>query len=51
MNVPTLIVGAAVVLVLAAVVFSIRRGKKQGRSACCGKCAGCGMNCACHTPK
>ena len=53
MNVPTLIAGAVVVLVIGFVILYQIRGRKKGKCACsCGcDCGGCGMSCSCHPQK
>lgn len=45
----TLLISAALVIVVALVIWSMVRGKRQGKSSCgcsCGSCGGCG---ACHS--
>ena len=51
MNVPTLITGAAVLLVIGSVIAAQIRNHKKGKSACscCGSCAGCSMCGSCHS--
>ena len=53
MNVPTLIAGVIVILLIGSVIFYQIRGRKRGRRVCsCGcDCAGCGMSGACHAKK
>ena len=48
MNLPTLIVGAVVVLVIGAVIRCQIRGRKKGKCSCGCDCGGCGMSCSCH---
>ena len=56
-NMATIIISAVLLLVVAAVIAGMARGKKKGKSACgcgCASCpAGscCSMNDACHPAK
>lgn len=53
MNVPTLIAGAIVILVIGSVLLCQIRSRKKGKSTCscgCG-CAGCSMSGYCHPEK
>ena len=53
MNVPTLIAGVIVIMVIGSVIFFQIRRRKQGKSACscgCG-CSGCAMSGSCNTKK
>ena len=50
-NMATIIVSAVLVLVVAAAIASIVRGKRKGKSSCGCGCAGCAMNGACHPKK
>ncbi len=46
---PTILVGALVAAVVAAVAVSMIRNKKKGKHACaCGGCSGCSMQGVCH---
>ena len=47
-NMATIIISAFLVLVVAAILVSMVRGKKKGKSSCGGGCAGCAMSGACH---
>ena len=50
-NMATIIISAVLVLVVAAIIVSMVRSKRKGKSACgCGY-AGCAMNGACHPAK
>lgn len=48
-NLPSVIAGAVIIAVLAAVICCMIRNKKQGKSSCgcsgCGGCNGCGGGC------
>ena len=44
----TMLIIAALVLIFALVIRSLIRGKKTGKSSCCGGCAGCANACYCH---
>lgn len=48
-NMATIIISAVLVLVVAAILVSMVRGKKKGKSSCGGGCAGCAMSGACHS--
>ena len=50
-NMATIIISAVLLLVVAAVIASMVRGKRKGRSSCGCGCAGCAMNGACHPAK
>lgn len=47
-NMATIIISAVLVLVVAAILVSMVRGKRKGNSSCGCGCAGCAMNGACH---
>ena len=47
-NMATIIISAVLVLVVAAILVSIVRGKRKGNSSCGCGCAGCAMHGACH---
>ncbi|MDD6097148.1 MAG: FeoB-associated Cys-rich membrane protein [Oscillospiraceae bacterium] len=47
-NIGTIIVGAAVLAVLALVIFKIVRDKKQGKSSCGCQCSHCQNAAFCH---
>ncbi len=51
MNMSTLAVLAILVFIIAMIVRSIVRDKKNGKSLCGGNCQHCGGACSCHTPK
>jgi hypothetical protein len=44
----TILIIAALALIFALLIRSLVRGKKTGKSSCCGGCAGCAMAGACH---
>ncbi len=50
-NMATIIISAILVLVVAAILVSMVRSKRKGKSSCGCGCAGCAMNGACHPPK
>ena len=50
-NMATIIISAVLVLVAAAILVSMIRGKRKGKASCGCGCAGCAMNGACHPAK
>ena len=50
-NRATIIISAVLVLAVAAIIVSMIRGKRKGKSSCGCGCAGCAMNGACHPAK
>ena len=50
-NMATIIISAVLVLFVAAILVSMVRGKRKGKSSCGCGCAGCAMNGACHPAK
>ena len=50
-NMATIIISAVLVFVVAAILVSMIRGKRKGKSSCGCGCAGCAMNGACHPAK
>lgn len=50
-NMATIIISAVLVFVVAAILVSMKRGKRKGKSSCGCGCAGCAMNGACHPAK
>ena len=50
-NMATIIISAVLLLVVAAVIASMVRGKRKGKSSCGCGCAGCAMNGTCHPGK
>lgn len=50
-NMATIIIGAILVVVVAAIIAGIVREKKKGKSSCGCGCAGCAMNGTCHRKK
>lgn len=51
MNLATIVIAAALVVMVGAIVGYLRRQKKQGKSSCGGNCAHCAMCGTCHTEK
>lgn len=50
-NMATIIISAVLVLVVAAIIVSMVRSKRKGKSSCGCGCADCAMNGACHPAK
>ena len=50
-NMVTIIISAVLVLVVAAIIVSMVRSNRKGKSSCGCGCAGCAMNGACHPAK
>lgn len=50
-NMATIVISAVLIIMVAAVVASMVRGKRKGKSSCGCGCAGCAMNGACHSKK
>ncbi|MBR2850529.1 MAG: FeoB-associated Cys-rich membrane protein [Clostridia bacterium] len=46
---PTIFVCIVLGAIVALAIFSIVRDRKKGKSSCGGSCAGCAMNCHCHS--
>ena len=44
----TILIIAALAAFFGFLLWSLIRGKKAGRSSCCGGCAGCANACYCH---
>lgn len=47
-NMATIIISAVLVLAVVAIIVSMVRGKRKGKSSCGGGCVGCAMSGACH---
>ena len=47
-NIYTILIIAALALVFTLMIRSLIRGRKSGKSSCCGGCAGCANACYCH---
>ena len=47
-NVGTILIALALLLVVAAIVYSLLRNRKKGRSSCGGHCVSCPMGGSCH---
>ena len=50
-NMATIIISAVLILVSAAIIVSMVRGRRKGKVSWGGGCAGCAMNGACHPAK
>jgi len=50
-NIGTILICAVLIAVVAAIIVSMRRDKKKGKSSCGGNCAHCAMGGACHSKK
>lgn len=50
-NMGTILVCAFLVLIVGAVIMSLLRDRKKGKSSCGYSCAHCAMNGACHSHK
>ncbi len=50
-NLSTIVIGAVLLLVVIAIIRSMVRDKKQGKSSCGANCAHCAMGGACHNRK
>lgn len=50
-NIGTILICAALLLMVAAVIVSMLRDKKKGKASCGCGCAHCAMNGACHSKK
>lgn len=50
-NIATIIICAALIAVIAAIIVSMVRNKKKGKSACGCGCADCPMGGSCHPKK
>lgn len=50
-NIGTILILAALIAIVAAIIVSMRRDKKRGKSSCGCGCAHCAMNESCHSCK
>lgn len=50
-NIATIIICAVLFATVAAVIISMVRGKKKGKTSCGCGCANCAMNGTCHSKK
>ena len=50
-NLSTIVIGAVLLLVVIAIIRSMVRDKKQGKSSCGANCAHCAMGGTCHNRK
>lgn len=50
-NIATIVICAVLVLMVTAIIASIVRDKKKGRSSCGCKCGSCPMAGSCHSKK
>lgn len=46
-NLGTILITLALAGLLAGIVWSMRKGKKKGKHACCGSCGHCAMGASC----
>ena len=47
-NLPTILIIAALTLFFGFLFYTLVRDKKKGKSSCCGSCAGCALAEKCH---
>lgn len=47
-NLATILIGVALLLIIALIVVKLVKDKRKGRSFCGGGCANCSMNGRCH---
>lgn len=47
-NLATILIGAALLAVVAVILVYLRKNKKKGKSSCGCECQGCPMSGACH---
>lgn len=50
-NFATVIISAALLVIVAAIIVSIVKDKRRGKSSCGCKCASCPMSGSCHNKK
>lgn len=50
-NMATIIISVILMIVVAAIIASMVRNKRKGKSSCGCGCAGCAMNGTCHQGK
>lgn len=50
-NIATIIICAVLIAIVAAIIVSMVRNKKKGKSSCGCGCAGCAMSGSCHSQK
>ena len=50
-NLPTIITGAVLLLIVAAAVFALVRDRKKGKRSCGCNCSACAMSGMCHGKK
>ena len=50
-NLPTILICAALLLIVGAIVYSLIRNRKKGKSSCGCGCGSCPMSGACHGHK
>lgn len=50
-NIGTILICAVLIAIIAAVVVSMLRDRKKGKSSCGCNCAHCAMSGACHSKK
>ena len=47
-NLGTIVISLILLALVAGIIWSEWRGKKQGRSSCGGNCSHCALGCSCH---
>ena len=47
-NLGTILVTLVLLVIVAGIIHSLRKDKKQGRSSCGGNCSHCAMHGSCH---
>ncbi len=50
-NLATVIISAVLIVIVAAIIVSIVKDKRRGKSSCGCKCASCPMSGSCHNKK
>ncbi len=50
-NLATVIISAVLLVIVAAIIVSIVKDKRRGKSSCGCKCASCPMSGSCHNKK
>lgn len=50
-NIGTILICAVLIAIVAAIVVSMRRDRKKGKSSCGCNCAHCAMSGTCHSKK
>lgn len=47
-NIGKIVICAVLIAAVAAIIMSLYRDRKRGKSSCCGSCAHCAMCSSCH---